>query len=149
MGKKGGVSLSNEIYTEQEKRLLENIKRNIKILQINKKILNDALKKGKYQSSYEGLKVKIQKDFVRFCTAEMIRKTTNVKEYCAYIQASFDKRNRRFSNACRYLNGKMLERELIQIRNEIQDEEQAYYINTFGLLPGEENTFTENKKQAG
>jgi len=141
--------LSNEIYTEQEKRLLENIKRNIKILQINKKILNDALKKGKYQSSYEGLKVKIQKDFVRFCTAEMIRKTTNVKEYCAYIQASFDKRNRRFSNACRYLNGKMLERELIQIRNEIQDEEQAYYINTFGLLPGEENTFTENKKQAG
>ena len=149
MGKKGGGSLSNEIYTEQEKRLLENIKRNIKILQINKKILNDALKKGKYQSSYEGLKVKIQKDFVRFCTAEMIRKTTNVKEYCAYIQASFDKRNRRFSNACRYLNGKMLERELIQIRNEIQDEEQAYYINTFGLLPGEENTFTENKKQAG
>lgn len=149
MGKKGEVSLSNEIYTEQEKRLLENIKRNIKILQINKKILNDALKKGKYQSSYEGLKVKIQKDFVRFCTAEMIRKTTNVKEYCAYIQASFDKRNRRFSNACRYLNGKMLERELIQIRNEIQDEEQAYYINTFGLLPGEENTFTENKKQAG
>jgi len=141
--------LSNEIYTEQEKRLLENIKCNIKILQINKKILNDALKKGKYQSSYEGLKVKIQKDFVRFCTAEMIRKTTNVKEYCAYIQASFDKRNRRFSNACRYLNGKMLERELIQIRNEIQDEEQAYYINTFGLLPGEENTFTENKKQAG
>ncbi len=141
--------MSNEIYTEQEKRLLENIKRNIKILQINKKILNDALKKGKYQSSYEGLKVKIQKDFVRFCTAEMIRKTTNVKEYCAYIQASFDKRNRRFSNACRYLNGKMLERELIQIRNEIQDEEQAYYINTFGLLPGEENTFTENKKQAG
>ena len=95
------------------------------------------------------MKVKIQKDFVRFCTAEMIRKTTNVKEYCAYIQASFDKRNRRFSNACRYLNGKMLERELIQIRNEIQDEEQAYYINTFGLLPGEENTFTENKKQAG
>jgi hypothetical protein len=149
LGKKGEVSLSNEIYTEQEKRLLENIKRNIKILQINKKILNDALKKGKYQSSYEGLKVKIQKDFVRFCTAEMIRKTTNVKEYCAYIQASFDKRNRRFSNACRYLNGKMLERELIQIRNEIQDEEQAYYINTFGLLPGEENTFTENKKQAG
>lgn len=149
MGKKGGVSLSNEIYTEEEKRLLENIKRNIKILQINKKILNDALKKGKYQSSYEGLKVKIQKDFVRFCTAEMIRKTTNVKEYCAYIQASFDKRNRRFSNACRYLNGKMLERELIQIRNEIQDEEQAYYINTFGLLPGEENLFTENKKQAG
>ena len=141
--------MSNEIYTEQEKRLLENIKRNIKILQINKKILNDALKKGKYQSSYEGLKVKIQKDFVRFCTAEMIRKTTNVKEYCAYIQASFDKRNRRFSNACRYLNGKMLERELIQIRNEIQDEEQAYYINTFGLLLGEENTFTENKKQAG
>ena len=141
--------MSNEIYTEQEKRLLENIKRNIKILQINKKILNDALKKGKYQSSYEGLKVKIQKDFVRCCTAEMIRKTTNVKEYCAYIQASFDKRNRRFSNACRYLNGKMLERELIQIRNEIQDEEQAYYINTFGLLPGEENTFTENKKQAG
>jgi len=141
--------LSNEIYTEEEKRLLENIKRNIKILQINKKILNDALKKGKYQSSYEGLKVKIQKDFVRFCTAEMIRKTTNVKEYCAYIQASFDKRNRRFSNACRYLNGKMLERELIQIRNEIQDEEQAYYINTFGLLPGEENLFTENKKQAG
>lgn len=141
--------MSNEIYTEQEKRLLENIKRNIKILQINKKILNDALKKGKYQSSYEGLKVKIQKDFVRFCTAEMIRKTTNVKEYCAYIQASFDKRNRRFSNACRYLNGKMLEREPIQIRNEIQDEEQAYYINTFGLLPGEENTFTENKKQAG
>lgn len=141
--------MSNEIYTEQEKRLLENIKRNIKILQINKKILNDALKKGKYQSSYEGLKVKIQKDFVRFCTAEMIRKTTNVKEYRAYIQASFDKRNRRFSNACRYLNGKMLERELIQIRNEIQDEEQAYYINTFGLLPGEENTFTENKKQAG
>ena len=141
--------MSNEIYTEQEKRLLENIKRNIKILQINKKILNDALKKGKYQSSYEGLKVKIQKDFVRFCTAEMIRKTTNVKEYCAYIQASFDKRNRRFSNACRFLNGKMLERELIQIRNEIQDEEQAYYINTFGLLPGEENTFTENKKQAG
>ena len=141
--------MSNEIYTEQEKRLLENIKRNIKILQINKKILNDALKKGKYQSSYEGLKVKIQKDFVRFCTAEMIRKTTNVKEYCAYIQASFDKRNRRFSNACRYMNGKMLERELIQIRNEIQDEEQAYYINTFGLLPGEENTFTENKKQAG
>ena len=141
--------MSNEIYTEQEKRLLENIKRNIKILQINKKILNDALKKGKYQSSYEGLKVKIQKDFVRFCTAEMIRKTTNVKEYCAYIQASFDKRNRRFSNTCRYLNGKMLERELIQIRNEIQDEEQAYYINTFGLLPGEENTFTENKKQAG
>lgn len=141
--------MSNEIYTEEEKRLLENIKRNIKILQINKKILNDALKKGKYQSSYEGLKVKIQKDFVRFCTAEMIRKTTNVKEYCAYIQASFDKRNRRFSNACRYLNGKMLERELIQIRNEIQDEEQAYYINTFGLLPGEENTFTENKKQAG
>lgn len=141
--------MSNEIYTEQEKRLLENIKRNIKILQINKKILNDTLKKGKYQSSYEGLKVKIQKDFVRFCTAEMIRKTTNVKEYCAYIQASFDKRNRRFSNACRYLNGKMLERELIQIRNEIQDEEQAYYINTFGLLPGEENTFTENKKQAG
>ena len=141
--------MSNEIYTEQEKRLLENIKRNIKILQINKKILNDALKKGKYQSSYEGLKVKIQKDFVRFCTAEKIRKTTNVKEYCAYIQASFDKRNRRFSNACRYLNGKMLERELIQIRNEIQDEEQAYYINTFGLLPGEENTFTENKKQAG
>lgn len=141
--------MSNEIYTEQEKRLLENIKRNIKILQINKKILNDALKKGKYQSSYEDLKVKIQKDFVRFCTAEMIRKTTNVKEYCAYIQASFDKRNRRFSNACRYLNGKMLERELIQIRNEIQDEEQAYYINTFGLLPGEENTFTENKKQAG
>ena len=141
--------MSNEIYTEQEKRLLENIKRNIKILQINKKILNDALKKGKYQSSYEGLKVKIQKDFVRFCTAEMIRKTTNVKEYCAYIQASFDKRNRRFSNACRYLNGKMLERELIQIRTEIQDEEQAYYINTFGLLPGEENTFTENKKQAG
>lgn len=141
--------MSNEIYTEQEKRLLENIKRNIKILQINKKILNDALKKGKYQSSYEGLKVKIQKDFVRFCTAEMIWKTTNVKEYCAYIQASFDKRNRRFSNACRYLNGKMLERELIQIRNEIQDEEQAYYINTFGLLPGEENTFTENKKQAG
>ena len=141
--------MSNEIYTEQEKRLLENIKRNIKILQINKKILNDALKKGKYQSSYEGLKVKIQKDFVRFCTAEMIRKTTNVKEYCAYIQASFEKRNRRFSNACRYLNGKMLERELIQIRNEIQDEEQAYYINTFGLLPGEENTFTENKKQAG
>lgn len=141
--------MSNEIYTEQEKRLLENIKRNIKILQINKKILNDALKKGKYQSSYEGLKVKIQKDFVRFCTAEMIRKTTNVKEYCAYIQASFDKRNLRFSNACRYLNGKMLERELIQIRNEIQDEEQAYYINTFGLLPGEENTFTENKKQAG
>lgn len=141
--------MSNEIYTEQEKRLLENIKRNIKILQINKKILNDALKKGKYQSSYEGLKVKIQKDFVRFCTAEMIRKTTNVKEYCAYIQASFDKRNRRFSNACRYLNGKMLERELIQIRNEIQDEEQAYYINTFGLLPGEENAFTENKKQAG
>lgn len=141
--------MSNEIYTEQEKRLLENIKCNIKILQINKKILNDALKKGKYQSSYEGLKVKIQKDFVRFCTAEMIRKTTNVKEYCAYIQASFDKRNRRFSNACRYLNGKMLERELIQIRNEIQDEEQAYYINTFGLLPGEENTFTENKKQAG
>ena len=141
--------MSNEIYTEQEKRLLENIKRNIKILQINKKILNDALKKGKYQSSCEGLKVKIQKDFVRFCTAEMIRKTTNVKEYCAYIQASFDKRNRRFSNACRYLNGKMLERELIQIRNEIQDEEQAYYINTFGLLPGEENTFTENKKQAG
>lgn len=141
--------MSNEIYTEQEKRLLENIKRNIKILQINKKILNDALNKGKYQSSYEGLKVKIQKDFVRFCTAEMIRKTTNVKEYCAYIQASFDKRNRRFSNACRYLNGKMLERELIQIRNEIQDEEQAYYINTFGLLPGEENTFTENKKQAG
>lgn len=103
--------MSNEIYTEQEKRLLENIKRNIKILQINKKILNDALKKGKYQSSYEGLKVKIQKDFVRFCTAEMIRKTTNVKEYCAYIQASFDKRNRRFSNACRYLNGKMLERD--------------------------------------
>jgi len=149
LGKKGGVSLSNEIYTEEEKRLLENIKRNIKILQINKKILNDALKKGKYQSSYEGLKVKIQKDFVRFCTAEMIRKTTNVKEYCAYIQASFDKRNRRFSNACRYLNGKMLERELIQIRNEIQDEEQAYYINTFGLLPGEENLFTENKKQAG
>lgn len=141
--------MSNEIYTEQEKRLLENIKRNIKILQINKKILNDALKKGKYQSSYEGLKVKIQKDFVRFCTAEMIRKTTNVKEYCAYIQASFDKRNRRFSNACRYLNGKMLERELIKIRNEIQDEEQAYYINTFGLLPGEENAFTENKKQAG
>lgn len=141
--------MSNEIYTEQEKRLLENIKRNIKILQINKKILNDALKKGKYQSSYEGLKVKIQKDFVRFCTAEMIQKTTNVKEYYAYIQASFDKRNRRFSNACRYLNGKMLERELIQIRNEIQDEEQAYYINTFGLLPGEENTFTENKKQAG
>lgn len=141
--------MSNEIYTEQEKRLLENIKCNIKILQINKKILNDALKKGKYQSSYEGLKVKIQKDFARFCTAEMIRKTTNVKEYCAYIQASFDKRNRRFSNACRYLNGKMLERELIQIRNEIQDEEQAYYINTFGLLPGEENTFTENKKQAG
>ena len=141
--------MSNEIYTEQEKRLLENIKRNIKILQITKTILNDALKKGKYQSSYEGLKVKIQKDFVRFCTAEMIRKTTNVKEYCAYIQASFDKRNRRFSNACRYLNGKMLERELIQIRNEIQDEEQAYYINTFGLLPGEENTFTENKKQAG
>ena len=141
--------MCNEIYKEQEKRLLENIKRNIKILQINKKILNDALKKGKYQSSYEGLKVKIQKDFVRFCTAEMIRKTTNVKEYCAYIQASFDKRNRRFSNACRYLNGKMLERELIQIRNEIQDEEQAYYINTFGLLPGEENTFTENKKQAG
>ncbi len=141
--------MSNEIYTEEEKRLLENIKRNIKILQINKKILNDALKKGKYQSSYEGLKVKIQKDFVRFCTAEMIRKTTNVKEYCAYIQASFDKRNRRFSNACRYLNGKMLERELIQIRNEIQDEEQAYYINTFGLLPGEENLFTENKKQAG
>ena len=43
----------------------------------------------------------------------------------------------------------MLERELIQIRNEIQDEEQAYYINTFGLLPGEENLFTENKKQAG
>lgn len=141
--------MSNEIYTEEENRLLENIKRNIKILQINKKILNDALKKGKYQSSYEGLKVKIQKDFVRFCTAEMIRKTTNVKEYCAYIQASFDKRNRRFSNACRYLNGKMLERELIQIRNEIQDEEQAYYINTFGLLPGEENLFTENKKQAG
>lgn len=141
--------MSNEIYTEEEKRLLENIKRNIKILQINKKILNDALKKGKYQSSYEGLKVKIQKDFVRFCTAEMIRKTTNVKEYCAYIQASFDKRNRRFSNACRYINGKMLERELIQIRNEIQDEEQAYYINTFGLLPGEENLFTENKKQAG
>ena len=136
-------------FWERKKRLLENIKRNIKILQINKKILNDALKKGKYQSSYEGLKVKIQKDFVRFCTAEMIRKTTNVKEYCAYIQASFDKRNRRFSNACRYLNGKMLERELIQIRNEIQDEEQAYYINTFGLLPGEENTFTENKKQAG
>lgn len=141
--------MSNEIYTEEEKRLLENIKRNIKILQINEKILNDALKKGKYQSSYEGLKVKIQKDFVRFCTAEMIRETTNVKEYCAYIQASFDKRNRRFSNACRYLNGKMLERELIQIRNEIQDEEQAYYINTFGLLPGEENTFTEKKKQAG
>lgn len=38
--------MSNEIYTEQEKRLLENIKRNIKILQINKKILNDALKRA-------------------------------------------------------------------------------------------------------
>lgn len=141
--------MNDEIYTAEEQRLLESVKHNIEILQINKRILNDKLKKGKYQSSYEGLKTKIQKEFVRFCTMDMIRRTTNVQEYCSYIQASFDKRNRRFSNACRYLNGKMLEKELVQIRNEIQEEEREYYINTFNLMPEGDTLFDSNKKQAG
>lgn len=119
------------IESEESVKVLNELADNIKVFQVNQRLLNESLRTGKYKDSYEELKEKIQKGFVSFCGIYMMRKAKNVEEYCSFIQISFDKRNRRFSKACRYLKGKMLKDELVKIRDEILDEEYEYCLKNF------------------
>lgn len=120
-----------KVESEESVKILNELAYNIKVFQVNQRLLNEKLRTGKYKDSYEGLKKKIQKDFISFCSIYMMRKAKSVEDYCSFIQTSFDKRNRRFAKACRYLNGKMLKDELVKIRDEILDEEYEYYLKNF------------------
>lgn len=120
------------VESEESVKILNELLENIKIFQVNQHLLNEKLKKEKYKDSYEGLKLNIQKGFISFCSIYMMRQAKSVEDYCAFVQSSFDKRNRRFAQACQYLDGKMLKDELVKIRDEILDEEYEYYLENFG-----------------
>lgn len=119
---------------EKEEVLLKELILHIKMLQICKQFVKRDVLHSKYEVSYEGLQLKVKDLYMNYCCAGMIRKAVDAKDYCEMLRREFVKHNQEFSDACRYLSGKILEIKLKCIRNEILEAEYGY-CNQFILLP--------------
>lgn len=121
---------------EKEKALLKELILRIKMLQICKRFVKRDVLHSKYKVSYEGLQLEVKDLYMSYCCTGMIRKTVDAKDYCEMLRKEFVKHNQEFSDACRYLSGKILEIKLKCIRDEILEAEHEY-CNQFILLPDE------------